>query len=51
MSRLDTGRWAGVTDPTALNAAATGLGTTYNLAPASYIDYASPKFLRPFDLG
>jgi len=51
VSRLDTGRWAGVTDPAALNAAATALGTTYNLAPASYIDYASPKFLRPFDLG
>ncbi len=48
ISRLDTGRWSGVTDPSALNSAAEGLGAL-NFAPPSFIPFEPAPFLRPFD--
>jgi len=48
ISRVDTGHWAGVTDPDTLNASATALGSL-NLAPASFISFEPAQFLRPFD--
>ncbi|TMC51636.1 MAG: hypothetical protein E6J20_15630 [Chloroflexi bacterium] len=49
-TRLNTGKWAGATDPGALNAAAAGLGSL-NSAPPSYLEFEPAPFLRPFDLG
>ena len=49
-ARLNTGRWAGATDPGALNAAAVGLGPLNSVAP-SYLEFEPAPFLRPFDLG
>jgi len=48
ISRVDTGHWAGVADPDALNASATALGSL-NVAPASFISFEPAQFLRPFD--
>ena len=48
ISRLDTGHWAGVTDPSVLNANATSLGAL-NVAPASFIPFEPAQFLRPFN--
>ena len=48
ISRIDTGHWAGVTDPDTLNASATALGTL-NVRPASFISFEPARFLRPFD--
>jgi pimeloyl-ACP methyl ester carboxylesterase len=47
ISRLDTGRWAGVTDPDVLNADAASLGAL-NVAPPSFISFEPAPFLRPF---
>lgn len=47
ISRLDTGRWSGVTDPDTLNAVAAGLGPL-NVAPPSFISFEPAPFLRPF---
>ena len=47
--RLDTGRWEDSTNPATMNAAAASLGTTFNIAPPSFIDFQPAKFLRPFD--
>jgi pimeloyl-ACP methyl ester carboxylesterase len=46
--RLDTGRWGSI-DPSTMNAQATSLGSTFNLAPASFINFQPAQFLRPFD--
>jgi predicted esterase len=46
--RIDTGKWN--IDPDSLNAAASALGATLNIAPPSYIDFEPTPFLRPFDL-
>lgn len=48
ISRINTGHWAGVTDPGTLNASATALGPL-NVAPASFISFEPAQFLRPFD--
>jgi hypothetical protein len=48
ISRINTGHWAGVTDPDTLNASATLLGPL-NVAPASFIPFEPAQFLRPFD--
>ena len=40
-----------VTRAANLEAAATALGPTYNIAPAAYIAFQPTRFLRPFDLG
>jgi pimeloyl-ACP methyl ester carboxylesterase len=48
ISRLDTGHWAGVTDPSVLNANAAGLGAL-NVAPPSFIPFEPAQFLRPFN--
>jgi hypothetical protein len=50
VTRLNTGRWAGVADPSHLNAAAAALGAL-NVAPPSYIDFDPAPFLRPYDVG
>ncbi len=47
--RIDTGRWEDSTNPAAMNAAATGLGSAFNFAPASFVNFQPAKFLRPFD--
>ena len=47
--RLDTGRWEDSTDPGAMNSAAAALGSTFNVAPPSFIDFHPARFLRPFD--
>lgn len=49
--RLDTGRWAGSTDPATMNGKASGLGPTFNPDPASFFDFRPARFLRPFNLG
>jgi len=51
VQRIDTGKWTGTTDPNALNAAASALGATYNLASPSFVDFAPTPFERPYDLG
>jgi len=48
ISRLDTGHWAGVTDPSVLNANASSLGTL-NVGPPSFIPFEPARFLRPFN--
>ncbi|HXJ48666.1 MAG TPA: prolyl oligopeptidase family serine peptidase [Candidatus Acidoferrum sp.] len=50
LHRLDTGRWEDSTNPASMNAQATGLGSSFNAAPASFIDFQPDKFLRPFDV-
>lgn len=47
ISRLDTGRWSGVTDPDTLNAVAGGLGPL-NVATSAFISFEPARFLRPF---
>ncbi len=49
VSRLDTGKWTGQSDPARLDAAANALGPALNIAPASYIPFEPAPFLRPFD--
>jgi pimeloyl-ACP methyl ester carboxylesterase len=51
VARLDTGKWTSLTDPDALNSAATALGPAMNVAPPSYLSFEPAPFLRPFDLG
>lgn len=46
--RLDTGKWQGI-NPNDLNEAAAALGSTFNLAPPSYLPFKPAPFLRPFD--
>jgi pimeloyl-ACP methyl ester carboxylesterase len=46
--RIDTGRWGSI-DPSTMNAQATGLGATFNSAPASFLHFQPAQFLRPFD--
>ena len=48
ISRLDSGHWADVTDPSVLNAYASSLGAL-NVAPASFIPFEPAQFLRPFN--
>ena len=47
--RIDTGQWQDSTNPATMNSAATSLGSTFNIAPASFINFQPAKFLRPFD--
>lgn len=47
--RLNTGRWEDSTNPASMNVQAAGLGSPFNVAPASFIDFHPDKFLRPFD--
>jgi pimeloyl-ACP methyl ester carboxylesterase len=47
--RINSGRWEDSTNPSAMNAGATALGTTFNVAPASFITFHPDRFLRPFD--
>lgn len=49
LSRLDTGRWAGVTDTDALNTSAAALGAL-NVVPPAFIPFEPAPFLRPFDV-
>jgi hypothetical protein len=49
--RVNTGSWGDSTDPGVLNAAAAALGSPYNVAPPSYVDFTPTPFLRPYDLG
>lgn len=46
--RLDTGKWQGI-NPNDLNQAAAALGSTFNIAPPSYLNFKPAPFLRPFD--
>ena len=46
--RIDTGRWAS-TDSEAMNTRAAALGSTFNVAPPSFVDFTPGRFLRPFD--
>jgi pimeloyl-ACP methyl ester carboxylesterase len=46
--RIDTGHWGSI-DPSAMNLQATGLGSAFNVAPASFITFHPAQFLRPFD--
>lgn len=50
-SRINTGKWRDAADPERLNAAAASLGSAFNIAPASYLDFEPAPFLRPSDLG
>jgi pimeloyl-ACP methyl ester carboxylesterase len=47
--RIDTGHWTGTT-PAALNAAASALGSPYNVVSPSFIAFHPTPFERPFDL-
>ena len=49
INRIDTGRWQDSTNPDAMNAQATALGSPFNVAPASFITFQPDQFLRPFD--
>jgi pimeloyl-ACP methyl ester carboxylesterase len=49
--RVNTGTWGDSTNAGELEAAATALGPTYNIAPAAFITFQPTRFLRPFDLG
>jgi pimeloyl-ACP methyl ester carboxylesterase len=49
VERLDTGHWQG-TDPADMNADASALGSTANVAPASFIRFHPGQFLRRFDV-
>jgi pimeloyl-ACP methyl ester carboxylesterase len=46
--RLDTGHWGSIA-PSTMNSQATSLGSTFNVAPASFINFQPAQFLRPFD--
>jgi pimeloyl-ACP methyl ester carboxylesterase len=48
VNRIDTGKWK--IDPNTLNAAASALGPTYNVASPSFIPFEPTRFLRPYDL-
>jgi len=48
INRLDTGQWAGTTDPATMNAAAAALGQPANVAPPAFLDFHPAQFLRPF---
>src|SRR5450759_3249829 len=47
--RINTGSWEDSTNPASMNAQATSLGSPFNSAPASFIDFHPAQFLRPFD--
>ena len=47
--RIDTGQWQDSTNPATMNSAATSLGSPFNFAPASFINFKPAQFLRPFD--
>ena len=47
--RLDTGGWRDNTNSASINPQATSLGSTFNVAPASFINFQPDEFLRPFD--
>ncbi len=47
--RLNTGRWDDTTDPGLMNAEATALPSSLNLAPPAFISFLPTVFLRPFD--
>jgi pimeloyl-ACP methyl ester carboxylesterase len=49
--RVNSGVWGDSTTAGDLEAAATALGPTYNVAPAAYIAFTPTRFLRPYDLG
>src|ERR1700730_14520230 len=49
--RVNSGVWGDTTTAGDLEAAATALGPTYNVAPAAYIAFTPTRFLRPYDLG
>ena len=49
VNRIDTGRWQDSSSPATMNSQATALGSTLNLAPASFINFQPDRFLRPFD--
>ena len=49
VNRLATGSWEDSTAETQMNASAAALGSTFNLAPASFTDIHPSAFLRPFD--
>lgn len=51
IKRIDTGKWAGSTDPGTLNSSAAALGPTFNVAAPAFLDFAPSPFLRPYDLG
>lgn len=51
MHRVDTGMWGDSTAADDLEAAATALGPTYNIAPAAFVVFQPTRFLRPYDLG
>jgi len=46
--RVNTGKWDDTTDPGLMNAEATALGSTLNIAPAAFINFEPTVFLRPF---
>jgi hypothetical protein len=48
VNRINTGRWSG-TGPSQMNTRATALGPTFNIAPASFVNFHPDRFLRPFD--
>jgi pimeloyl-ACP methyl ester carboxylesterase len=48
INRLNTGQWAGTTDPDTMNAEAAALGQPANVAPPAFLDYHPAQFLRPF---
>ncbi|HEY3195175.1 MAG TPA: prolyl oligopeptidase family serine peptidase [Candidatus Dormibacteraeota bacterium] len=50
VTRLNTGKWTSLSDPGALNSAATALGPALNVAPPSYLAFEPAPFLRPYDL-
>lgn len=50
VQRIDTGKWTGSTDPGILNAAASALGPTDNVAGPSFVAFEPTPFLRPDDL-
>jgi dienelactone hydrolase len=51
INRLDTGRWESSTNPDTMNAEASALGPTANIAPPSFLQFQPTQFLRPFDAG
>jgi pimeloyl-ACP methyl ester carboxylesterase len=51
VTRLNTGKWTSLAEPSNLDAAAAALGPAFNTAPPAYIDFEPAQFLRPYDLG
>ena len=59
LHRVDTGRWdMGATEPGSMNAAASALGSAYNVfsaggqlvaTPPAFLTFQPPLYLRPFD--